>query len=50
MANDVSFTNGKFELTLNFIEVDSSDYGPRVYIEVEYASSFQTLKWTIDQL
>jgi hypothetical protein len=50
MASDVSCINSEFRLTLNFLEVDSSDFGVRACLDIEYIGRSQNLKFSIAHL
>lgn len=50
MTNDVSCINGAFRLALNFVEVDSSDFGVRAGVDIEYIGSRQNLKFSAEHL
>jgi hypothetical protein len=50
MASDVSCINSGFRLTLNFLEVDSSDFGVRACLDIEYIGRSQNLKFSIAHL
>ena len=50
MVADVVCANGPFRLALAFIEVDTSDFGVRVHLEITYSGSFQNFKWSVEHL
>ena len=50
MASDVSCINSGFRLVLNFLEVDSSDFGVRACLDIEYTGRSQNLKFSIAHL
>jgi hypothetical protein len=50
MVSDVVCTNGPLRLAFSFVEVDSSDFGVRVHLEIAYTGSFQYLKWSVEHL
>ena len=50
MAGDVVCANGPLKLAFSFVEVDSSDFGVRVHLEIIYVGSFQYLKWSVEHL
>lgn len=50
MASDVSCINSGFRLALNFLEVDSSDFGVRASMDIEYIGRSQNLKFSIAHL
>lgn len=50
MTGDVMCTNGQFRLALNFVEVDSSDFGVRIHLEIEYVGKHQNFKFCAEHL
>lgn len=50
MAGDIVVANGTLRLVLEFVEVDTSDSGVRVRLQINYNGIHQTFAWTVDQL
>jgi hypothetical protein len=50
MLGDVVCASGPLRLALSFVEVDTSDFGVRVHLEIVYAGSFQKLQWSVEHL
>jgi hypothetical protein len=50
MADDIVCTKGPFRLVLNFLDVDSSDFGVRANLHIEYAGNYQRFKWELNDL